>query len=771
MIVMRHSQKWQKYGPLQLNLKLLGIVSAQFGAAELTLCRKPSLMSMTIIDDIGRQAPQAIVEAIETPHMPLMPQVLLRLLRLLDEESPTLDQLTAVVSCDSALAARLLEILHADSPALPLSALNIPQALSRLGAKRLKTIATCLAIENEYVRAVDDTSYELKGYWRHSLLVAELSRSLAFKAGYPDPDEAYLTGLMHDVGELLVLSGLGAGYGLLLGICTDEEELCRLEPHYTGTDHAVAGALLVDRWKTPSFMADAILFHHRTGAEISETDALSRLLWAAHTLLAEAAGVTSSEADDRAIMPVSELTGLEPADLSTLLTAAEEAVSLKALELGLLLSPELTSLPVVNNLPHDMYLQQRASKDEALQELDARVRDMALLHPLQQRLLACTADEELYLVLREAAHVLFGLSRHLFLVARPELGVLAPVHLLGASPLLQKLSVPLAGAQSIVSAAFHQGEMHGSFDRHDETPLSLLDIQIARALQCEGILCIPLRGQTGVRGVMVCGLSRRQYEAKRKQLKWLAGFGKVAAASLETAAESYRRSFERENALKRNFERHSRKVVHEVSNPLGIINTYLAIVSGKLALEGGVQQELDVLKEEINRVQRIVQKMGELPNDEPAIETLQVNSLIEGMLALYGESLFSARGIVVEKELAPDIPLIRGEKDQIKQILINLWKNSSEALLEGGTIRISTRVIRNREGKDLVELQVCDTGPGLPPDVLDHLFQPLDPLRRPGHSGVGLSIVASLVDQLGGTITAQSSPGRGAGFSIQLPRI
>ena len=74
-----------------------------------------------------------------------------------------------------------------------------------------------------------------------------------------------------------------------------------------------------------------------------------------------------------------------------------------------------------------------------------------------------------------------------------------------------------------------------------------------------------------------------------------------------------------------------------------------------------------------------------------------------------------------------------------------------------------------KNGRNFVEISLSDSGPGLPPDVKQHLFQPLGQDRRPGHSGIGLSIVASLVEHLEGFITCQSDSMRGTTFKILLP--
>jgi signal transduction histidine kinase len=216
------------------------------------------------------------------------------------------------------------------------------------------------------------------------------------------------------------------------------------------------------------------------------------------------------------------------------------------------------------------------------------------------------------------------------------------------------------------------------------------------------------------------------------------------------------------------FEQKARKIIHEAVNPLGIINNYLHIFAEKLGDGADGQQEMTVLKEEISRVERIIRRLNEQPEQPLPVESVNVNALIEGMLVLYGESLFETRKIEISTRLATALPSVRADRDSLKQIFLNLWKNGAEAMPSGGNFLVSTEIIGRENCDSRVEIRLSDSGPGIPEDVRARLFQPLAPDRRPANSGVGLSIVASLVERLGGEITCDSSPGQGTTFTIRL---
>jgi signal transduction histidine kinase len=270
---------------------------------------------------------------------------------------------------------------------------------------------------------------------------------------------------------------------------------------------------------------------------------------------------------------------------------------------------------------------------------------------------------------------------------------------------------------------------------------------------------------------MVFGLTREQYECKQSLLEWMISFARFAAELLESFRGLLQRDQRVTADVTRKFEQKARKVIHEAVNPLGIINNYLNIFAEKLGDTADIQQELSILKEEISRVERIVRGLNDRSELPLPAETVNVNSLIEGMLALYGESLFETRGIAIYKQLTQGISTVKADRDSLKQILLNIWKNSAEAMPDGGNFHIVTSAAGQEDSNGFLEIRLSDSGPGIPADVKAHLFQPLAPDRRPANSGVGLSIVASLVERLGGQISCESFPGEGTTFTIRLIQV
>lgn len=711
--------------------------------------------------------PEAIIDAIEAMRLPSMPQVLLRFLRMTEDDRASMEDLARIVGQDPALSAHVL--IAANSAALRRGRemKTLDQCLVALGTRLVRTMAACLAIQNVFARTVGDQSYDLAGFWSHSLQVAELSRGIALRLDRADFEEAYLAGLLHDVGQLLLLGGMGGRYGALLAWSRDEEALLALERPELGTDHAAVGAWLVDQWRLSSFMADAVLFHHCRPGEISAADPLSQIVWSAHGVAVwEREGKEGAE--DFEATAIESLLGLPAGSLAEIRRQSLDRVSQLAAALGVEVTPGAATLPRSSQAPFENA--RSPEHRDAQERMDAAVRDMALMEPLQHKLFAVDSEAEVLQAVRESARILFGLGRMAFLLTAQGRPALTGANVGGQPALLQRLDVPLRAGHSLAATVALEGEPRATFGAERPAATSLVDVQIARALGSEGVLYVPMKNHDRLIGLMAYGLSEAQFARGQKRLGWMASFARLAAVSLENRRETLAREKRIEADLTSRFEQQARQVAHEAGNPLSIITNYLKIVSERLPDESGVRHELGILKEEIDRVGAIVRHLSDLSTKPGAPGFVDVNAVIEGMAALYRESLFSSRGITLDLILDERLPPVPGSRDQVKQILLNLWKNAAEAMSAGGRMVISTAASVRHGGLDRIEIRFADSGPGLPPDVVEHIFQPLDPNRRPGRAGMGLSIVAALVEGLGGQITFQTRAGQGTTFVILLPK-
>ena len=225
----------------------------------------------------------------------------------------------------------------------------------------------------------------------------------------------------------------------------------------------------------------------------------------------------------------------------------------------------------------------------------------------------------------------------------------------------------------------------------------------------------------------------------------------------------------------------ARKVAHEVNNPLSIIKNYLKILGMKLGADNLAQDELRIVNEEIDRVALIIRQLTDLTSEKDRVrQTVDVNGLVAGSCHDYRKVLLGGSRIRFHLDLDPALPGLVTDRNGLKQVLINLLKNAIEAMRQGGNLYVRTKCLVTRdleemavkrEGKaeQYVEISVRDDGPGIPEAVRQRLFEPYVTTKGEGHSGLGLSVVHSIVKDLGGTIQCESAEGKGTTFVIRFP--
>ncbi len=212
-------------------------------------------------------------------------------------------------------------------------------------------------------------------------------------------------------------------------------------------------------------------------------------------------------------------------------------------------------------------------------------------------------------------------------------------------------------------------------------------------------------------------------------------------------------------------------IAHEIRNPLTSLKARLYTLEKHLQIVPAARKDTDIISAEISRLERIVQDVLNFarPSD-PKLETIPADTIIREVHGLISPSLES-RGVRLEVESNPEL-FIRAESSHLKQVLINLVRNASEAIDGVGTVTLRARAGRAALGgreTDAVILEVADTGKGIPPEVEKRLFDPFFSTKETG-TGLGLPIAARIVERHGGVLQYQTRPGHGTTFGVVLPR-
>jgi len=209
-------------------------------------------------------------------------------------------------------------------------------------------------------------------------------------------------------------------------------------------------------------------------------------------------------------------------------------------------------------------------------------------------------------------------------------------------------------------------------------------------------------------------------------------------------------------------------VAHEIGNPLNSLHIHLQLMERKIRkLEGrqrtGLQESVEVAKEEVKRLDYIVnQFLRAIRPTQPQVAKENINTIIEESVSFLAREI-DDRDVLVQTELAADLPLLELDRNQIKQAFYNLIKNSFQAMKTGGILRITSW-----RGDEHVAVSFSDTGGGISAENMGRIFQPYFTTKESG-SGLGLLIVRRIVREHGGEIGLESNEGKGLTITIRLP--
>ncbi len=207
-------------------------------------------------------------------------------------------------------------------------------------------------------------------------------------------------------------------------------------------------------------------------------------------------------------------------------------------------------------------------------------------------------------------------------------------------------------------------------------------------------------------------------------------------------------------------------VAQELSVPINTVLGHVRLLEGKLAGEDQLRFSLEAIEREVLRCRLTVQGLLDFATRAPPKQTqpVDVNELLEAAWRKIEDDLPIGPFEIV-RGFDPHLPLVQGDRMQLEQAFYQLMRNACEAMHSGGTLRLTTRPVGSE-----VQVIVVDTGPGLSPQQLRHIFDPFYFINRQGQrAGMGLSIAYGVIERHGGTIEVESQARRGTMFTVRLP--
>ena len=687
-------------------------------------------------------------------ELPVNPRVLGRLLRVLGNRRAPAGEIAGLVRCDPVLTLQLLTTGARDGSGHE-EAFSLQGYVDWVGASALDALALRQAVRALGQRPDVTPRSPLSEVWRRSLLCGLTAEALAERAGQP-VEEAYVAGLLHSVGKLAALCAPDEYAAMLVS--------ARSEQPPRGADgmpHEVLGAELVASCARPAFLADAVRLQRERTELLTDAPFIVRVVAVASRLVDE--GATAPLCSDGAL-----LLGLHERAVARALDDAMEAAQRNPggvdLSRGVLPAWPESGEPPAAGAPGGSESSTWGPVTQAVGESGLRAAVRHAMSSVQGQTAALRRA-------RHLASLLMGFERQMVFLASAEDRTLRAVPLEGDQAKARELVIPLASSRSMLATAARERRPVHAFGAALERGAAAVDRVLARMLGSQGLLCLPLSSGNGVSGVVAFGLDAAWDEQRAMEDGTLSVLTASAADAVALAAHRSREEERTRNELTAQFRAMGKRVVHEAGNPLSIVKNYLQVLANKAGGGGPFRDELAIINEELDRIARIVQRMGEpFAAEGESAGPLDLNALVREVVTLCNETLFAGRGIEVQQQLDPALPLLRSDPGTVKQVVLNLMTNAAEAMSEGGRLMLLTADNVNLDGELFVLLQVTDTGPGVAPDVLQRLFQPGVTSKGDGHEGIGLAVSESIMRRLGGRILCRSSPGRGTIFGVLLPR-
>jgi signal transduction histidine kinase len=204
-------------------------------------------------------------------------------------------------------------------------------------------------------------------------------------------------------------------------------------------------------------------------------------------------------------------------------------------------------------------------------------------------------------------------------------------------------------------------------------------------------------------------------------------------------------------------------VAHEINNPAAIIRGNVEILLNELPHDHPAREEAGEVLRQTERISLITRNMLSFAREQAVhAEEVDVNPLLEEILAQASHQA-PAEKVTMVRRLASDLPPIEGDRERLRQVFTNIVVNALQAMEGKGILTVESR----REG-ETVEVAVADTGPGIPEEVGEKIFNPFF-TTRPHGTGLGLSVTYGIVKAHRGSIAAENGVKEGTVFRVRLP--
>ena len=690
----------------------------------------------------------------QSKNLPQLPQVMLKLIKACNSDETEINELIDIISIDPGLASKLMQIIGSAYINLPKEVNNIKSAVVYLGMDTIRNIAISTSAMHFFKFTKSVPEFNINQFWYHSYKCAVLARKIAEENDIPNPDEFFLAGLLHDIGRLVLLENYPDEYKQILKTSSSERPILAAELEKFDINTPELSAWLFKQWDLNPLIADSVLFINESIEQIESAFPHVKIVFISN-LLAKQDTIEN-------IPDITSLTDILGSRLEQIFISAKKEVHIMAKSLDINLD---------------------GTQDKSCEEaLTSKVKDLSLFYGTLQNLLYAKEIDSVLDIVQNGFKIIFNIPRMFYFLFDEKKSILTGFcnNNDKACKIIKSIAIPISNKSSLLVKCLKDQEVKNSLNKEKNPTFAISDTQLIRLLETKGLYCIPIYSYKKTIGILVLGVDAATAKNLEDNKDLVQLFSKQTSICIQNiqfyndyAANVHEKKMQAYSTM-------TDKVIHEINNPIAIIKNYIETLGLKLPDKHPAQEELTVINEEMSRVAGLLDRLRSFSS--PAIggfEFVDVNKICKNMFEILKKSILLPRQIEAYINIDPEIPKIKTDQNGLKQILINLVKNAAEAMDKGGKIRVTTRFISGSakilidEKKRIpgnIEIKISDNGPGIDKKIKETLFEPYTTTKTTdSNSGLGLSIVHSIVKELNGDITCNTVEGKGTDFIITLP--
>ncbi len=279
-------------------------------------------------------------------ELPPMPLVVQKLIKVMSDDRSNADDVMQVLMADQALAGKILKLVNSSYYGLSGKVSTISRAIVILGHSAIHNMATGLGVTR--LMAANDQDNFNQRFWDHSITCATACAVIAQKINYPDPEEAFIAGLLHDLGHLVQKSALPDEFAAAMA--QKPLNMIETERELMGMPHTKAGQKLLKHWNLPNELGNAVRFHHTARVFTGSNDPLISIVALADTLACVHGEVYERPIAEEDFLGLVKAVGIDVADICSIMEEIDRTISERRtfLEIPVIISEETEALKKIS---------------------------------------------------------------------------------------------------------------------------------------------------------------------------------------------------------------------------------------------------------------------------------------------------------------------------------------------------------------------------------------------------------------------------------------